>query len=201
MAEWLGRGLQNLVQRFESASDLQILQSRRLTKSSVFLWPWLSASPRHCRKTNVAYWLLLCTVIAIAHLLTRVAGIIVYILLALAVLRFAVSPRAAGIALASNPLQTSRFCRADDLLSRLFCLYSNKPQAPYNNKKSNCHRQLPCTNLRLATTHPYGEYHQPSPLSSPAPSRQQYLIRHPANHPQGHQHRHSLHCWQCRITS
>ena len=23
MAEWLGRGLQNLVQRFESASDLQ----------------------------------------------------------------------------------------------------------------------------------------------------------------------------------
>ncbi len=124
MAEWLGRGLQNLVQRFESASDLQILQSRRLAKSSVFLWLWLSASPRHCRKTSVAYWLLLCTVIAIAHLLTRVAGIIVYILLALAVLRFAVSPRAAGCTLASNPLQTSKLLQSRRLAksSVFFCI-------------------------------------------------------------------------------
>ena len=28
MAEWLGRGLQNLVQRFESASDLQDFDER-----------------------------------------------------------------------------------------------------------------------------------------------------------------------------
>ena len=37
MAEWLGRGLQNLVQRFESASDLQNMQSRRLDKVVCFV--------------------------------------------------------------------------------------------------------------------------------------------------------------------
>ena len=37
MAEWLGRGLQNLVQRFESASDLRTLQSRRLEKVVCFV--------------------------------------------------------------------------------------------------------------------------------------------------------------------
>ena len=37
MAEWLGRGLQNLVQRFESASDLQDFD-KRLNFSVVFLF-------------------------------------------------------------------------------------------------------------------------------------------------------------------
>ena len=31
MAEWLGRGLQNLVQRFESASDLEKIPFRQTT--------------------------------------------------------------------------------------------------------------------------------------------------------------------------
>ncbi len=35
MAEWLGRGLQNLVQRFESASDLSNCRADDLKKSSV----------------------------------------------------------------------------------------------------------------------------------------------------------------------
>ena len=36
MAEWLGRGLQNLVQRFESASDLSF--SEQTTESRLFLF-------------------------------------------------------------------------------------------------------------------------------------------------------------------
>ena len=35
MAEWLGRGLQNLVQRFESASDLRFCKADDFHKSSV----------------------------------------------------------------------------------------------------------------------------------------------------------------------
>ena len=38
MAEWLGRGLQNLVQRFESASDLQKFAEQMTEKSSVFVY-------------------------------------------------------------------------------------------------------------------------------------------------------------------
>ena len=38
MAEWLGRGLQNLVQRFESASDLEWDFDKRLMKISRFLF-------------------------------------------------------------------------------------------------------------------------------------------------------------------
>ncbi len=35
MAEWLGRGLQNLPQRFESASDLVLLTAKRFNKMGV----------------------------------------------------------------------------------------------------------------------------------------------------------------------
>ena len=38
MAEWLGRGLQNLVQRFESASDLRFCRADDLKKSSVLFF-------------------------------------------------------------------------------------------------------------------------------------------------------------------
>ena len=38
MAEWLGRGLQNLVQRFESASDLQKAEQMTFKSSVLFLW-------------------------------------------------------------------------------------------------------------------------------------------------------------------
>ena len=43
MAEWLGRGLQNLVQRFESASDLENCRADDL-KSRLFCFGVLSVS-------------------------------------------------------------------------------------------------------------------------------------------------------------
>ncbi len=51
MAEWLGRGLQNLVQRFESASDHKNKAEQTTFKSSVlFLSPSPSASTRQFAK-------------------------------------------------------------------------------------------------------------------------------------------------------
>ena len=50
MAEWLGRGLQNLVQRFESASDLQEFFDKRLMKiSRFFVCIALCASPHYAQ--------------------------------------------------------------------------------------------------------------------------------------------------------
>ena len=43
MAEWLGRGLQNLVQRFESASDLNAVRD-----DGVFLCGFSQMSPFLC---------------------------------------------------------------------------------------------------------------------------------------------------------
>ena len=46
MAEWLGRGLQNLVQRFESASDLQISDKRLVKISRFFIYICARKHPR-----------------------------------------------------------------------------------------------------------------------------------------------------------
>ena len=47
MAEWLGRGLQNLVQRFESASDLKSPFYTTVWRGFLFFTPKFTPKMRH----------------------------------------------------------------------------------------------------------------------------------------------------------
>ena len=47
MAEWLGRGLQNLVQRFESASDLTNPFCTTVRRGFLFFTPKFTPKVRH----------------------------------------------------------------------------------------------------------------------------------------------------------
>ena len=47
MAEWLGRGLQNLVQRFESASDLESPFYTTVWRGFLFFTPKFTPKMRH----------------------------------------------------------------------------------------------------------------------------------------------------------
>ena len=71
MAEWLGRGLQNLVQRFESASDLQKSRADDLKKSSVLFWSFVCEQAHANLPNNTSLAAMLCKRERTAHLKRR----------------------------------------------------------------------------------------------------------------------------------